>query len=141
MAAGHLKSYKKLGKAKSTSNKRLPEFLKVQQKKSSTLPCHNKCLCASSSMFKASKAQACVFLGRNCCHVLREIPAIGFVISALKRVAADSLDPSAQVSLNIQCIPHSYVLTTSFVQVIDQDIVKLFNRRSAVQITGQRNIE
>ena len=92
-------------------------------------------------MFKANKVQACVFLGGNCCHVLREIPAIGFVISALKRVAEDSLDPSAQVALNIRCIQHSYVLATSFVQVIEQDSVKLFNRRSAMQITGQRNIE
>jgi hypothetical protein len=90
---------------------------------------------------KASKAQTCVFLGRFRCHVLREIAAIGFVISALKRVAGDSLDPGAQVALNIQYIPHSYVSATSFVQVIDQDIVKLFKRWSAMQITGQRNSE
>jgi hypothetical protein len=94
------------------------------------LPCHEQssCLCISWE----------VSLPRT-----PEIPAIGFVISALKRVTADSLDPDAQVALKIQCIPHSYVLATSFVQVIasDQEIVKLFNRRSAMQITGQRNIE
>ena len=83
---------------------------------------------------KASKAHACVFLGRNCCHVLREIPAIGFVISALKRIAADSLDTGAQVALNIQCIPHSYVLATSFVQVIDQDIVKILSFKFIQQL-------
>jgi hypothetical protein len=67
---------------------------------------------------QSGKDQACVFLGRNCCHVLREIPALSFVISALKRIAADSLDTGAQVALNIQCIPHT--LATSFMQVIDQ---------------------
>ena len=41
----------------------------------------------------------------------------------IERVARDSLNSGAQVTLNLQCIPYSYVLATSCMQVIEQDII------------------
>jgi hypothetical protein len=90
---------------------------------------------------KAFKGYARVFLGRNRYHVLREIPTIGFVGTGLKRVATDSLDSSAQVAFNFQCMPYSYVLATSCVQVIEQDIIQLCNRRHVTLISRPRKIE
>ena len=55
----------------------------------------------------SSKGYACVFLGRNRYHVLREIPTIGFVCTGLKRVATDSLDSGS----GGRAQPESYVST------------------------------
>ncbi len=45
---------------------------------------------------KLFKRNACVFLGRICCLILREIPIIGFAFLGLNRVALDSLHFCAQ---------------------------------------------
>ncbi len=76
---------------------------------------------------KVFESNACVFLGRNCCHIRREIPTIDFIFLQLKRVATDSLHSCAQVALEFQSTPCSHMLTTPFHEMIKQDTVKLFN--------------
>ena len=90
---------------------------------------------------EASKGNACILLGRNRCHILREIPTIGHVFTGLKRVATDSLHSSAQSALDLQGTPHPYMVTFSFHKMLKQDMVKLFNRRYAMLVTGLRNIQ
>ena len=76
---------------------------------------------------KAFKGNACVFLGRNCCHILLEIPTIGLVfLLGLKRAAMDPLHSCAQVALQFQSRQHPYMLPTSH-KIIQQDKVKLLN--------------
>ena len=85
------------------------------------------------SHVEPSKGDVCVFLRWDYGHILHGVALPSFI--RRKGVATNSLDSQTQVALELQCTPGSNVWSTLVLnQIIQQDPVEFFNRRSAAGI-------